>query len=217
MNNINHLIVCNGFLLLFIVIQHCNAPNDDKTVGSSNNLAPESKVNELIEISETEANRNSLRNTFGWTRIDILTMLIVGIFLAAFCFSLLVEAIQTLIHIDHQDTMHYPKAVFALGFGGLILNCFSYLLIGGYTYHQGNFLHITSTGDVVLNRVVSDEGLFHGSLQISKTNHGVPTTISTSSIQLEASTSSSTSVRTQSSSKPRKHTRSEFLRDISSE
>lgn len=201
------------FFSSFMVIQHCNTKNDDRTVSSINKSTSEQKKDEeFIEISETEANRheNSLRNTFGWTRIDILTMLIVGIFLAAFCFSLLVEAIQTLIHIDHQDAMHFPKAVFALGFCGLILNCFCYLLIGGYTYHQGNFLHITSTGDFVLNRLVS------GSFQSSEMNHGVPTTISTSSIQMEPSTSSSTFIQTQSASKPRKPTRNEFLRDISS-
>lgn len=200
------------------VIQHCNAQNDNK-ISSSNKLAPGSfKANEFIEISETKANQheNSLRNTFGWTRIDILTRLIVGIFLAAFCFSLLIEAIQTLIHIDHNDAMHFPKAVFVLGIGGLILNGFCYLLIGGYTYHQGNFLHITSSGDVVSNRVGSSDGLFRGNCQLSKTNHGVPTTISVSSIQLDSSTSSSTSIQTQSAFKPRKYTLNEFLRDISS-
>lgn len=217
--NISHLIVCYGFFFIsFFVIQHFNAQNNDETVSLNNELAPESaiKVNEFIEISETKANRheNSLRNTFGWTRIDILTMLIVGIFLAAFCFSLLVEAIQTLIHIDHQDTMHFPKAVFALGFAGLILNCFCYILIGGYTYHQGNFLHITSTGNVVLNRVGNGEGLFRGSFQLSKLNQSIQTTISTPSIQLVESTSSSTSIQTQSAA--RKHTLNEFLRDISS-
>lgn len=86
-------------------------------------------------------------------------MLIVCILLAALCFSLLVEAVQTLIHIDHQDTMHHPVAVIIIGACGLLLNGLTYLLIGGYTCHQGSFLHITPTGDVVLDRVATGDTL----------------------------------------------------------
>jgi solute carrier family 30 (zinc transporter), member 1 len=118
--------------------------------------------NRFVEINitekeklELEQHRHVLKNTFGWTRIDVLTMLIVCIFLAALCFSLLVEALQTLIHIDHQDTMHFPISVLILGCIGLVLNGLCYLLIGGYTYHQGSFLHLTSSGDVVLDRITT--------------------------------------------------------------
>lgn len=165
-------------------------------------------------------------------------MLIVGIFLAAFCFSLLVEAVQTLIHIDHQDTMHHPIAVFALGVGGLILNAFCFLMIGGYTYHQGSFLHITSSGEVVLDHIVSGDGLLRGSRRLSRTKRGennpsnsIPAIISTASIQLDtaatataptpapapATTASTASMqKLQSMNEPRKHTLNETLRDVSS-
>lgn len=128
----------------------------------------------FVEISDhnNEAHRHehSLRNTFGWTRIDILTMLIVCIFLAALCFSLLVEAVQTLIHIEHQDTMHYPVAVLTIGGAGLLLNGICYLLIGGYTFHQGSFLHITSAGNVVLDHIVTgSDALTTGQRRLSRT------------------------------------------------
>lgn len=152
----------------------------------------------------------SLRNTFGWTRIDILTMLIVGIFLAAFCFSLLVEAIQTLIHIDHQDTMHQPMAVIALGLAGLVLNAICYVLIGGYTHHQGSFLHITSAGDVVLERVVTDNGVRKGGRRLSKTRRNQTTTPTPS---IESKTTESEPEMQQM----RNHAVVEVLRDISSE
>lgn len=152
----------------------------------------------------------SLRNTFGWTRIDILTMLIVGIFLAAFCFSLLVEAVQTLIHIDHQDTMHHPTAVIALGLAGLVLNVICYILIGGYTYHQGSFLHITSAGNVVLERVVSGNGVRTGGRRLSKTRRD-QTATPTSSIETKTTESE------QEVKYVQKHTTYEVLRDISSE
>lgn len=115
------------------------------------------------EIAESQLTQvahqheRSLRNTFGWTRIDILTMLIVCIFLAALCFSLLVEAVQTLIHIDHQDAMHLPLPVLMIGAIGLLLNGVAYLLIGGYTNHQSSFLHISPDGDVVLDRDTGDK------------------------------------------------------------
>lgn len=179
---------------------------------SQSTISKASDESKFIELSEQEVQRQerSLRNTFGWTRIDILTMLIVGIFLAAFCFSLLVEAIQTLIHIDHQDTMHHPIAVIALGLAGLVLNAICYLLIGGYTYHQGSFLHITPSGDVVLERVVTGNGVRKGERRLSKTRHDQTTTptpsIETKSTEFE-----------QETQKIRKHTVVEVLRDISSE
>lgn len=179
-----------------------------------------------MEVNETEVNRHerSLRNTFGWMRIEILTMLIAGIFLGAFCFSLVVEAVQTLIHIDHQDTMHLPVAVFSLGAGGLVLNLFCYLMIGGYTYHQGSFLHITSTGDVVLDQMVNDDGgLVRGGPRSSKmkrieNNQSNGAMQSTgSSIQIDVSP---TSVPVQNIPTAhftlRKHTIGELMRDISS-
>lgn len=107
------------------------------------------------EQAKRESREQKLRNTFGWARIDILTMLIVFIILASLSFSLIVEALQTLVHIDHQDTMHLPIPVMMLGCVGLILNGLTYLLIGGYTLHQGSFLHLTPGGNVVLERSIS--------------------------------------------------------------
>lgn len=146
-------------------------------------------------------------------------MLIVGIFLAAFCFSTLVEAVQTLIHIDHQDTMHHPVAVFALAVGGLILNIFCILLIGGYTYHQGSFLHITSSGDVILDRVVSGKGLCRGSRRLSKTKRDENSTITTqsnTSIQLDVANVTSKTPQKNIHRAQSRHKYNEAMRDISS-
>lgn len=72
-----------------------------------------------------------LRNTFGWARIDVLVMLIGCIFLTSLCFSLTLEAAQTLGHISHHDEMHQPLQVLLVGAIGLVLNGFCYLMIGG--------------------------------------------------------------------------------------
>lgn len=140
-------------------------------------------MNRFVEISPTptttvaitsaaaasrKQHEHTLKNTFGWTRIDVLTMLIVCIFMASLCFSLLVEAVQTLVHIGHQDTMHYPIPVLITASFGLLLNGLCYLLIGGYTFHQGSFLHITSSGEVILDRVLSGDSLRHGERRLSR-------------------------------------------------
>lgn len=80
-------------------------------------------------VSSTEEKK--LKNTFGWARIDVLVMLSGFVFLASLCFSLVVEALQTLVHIDHQHEMHHPIPVMCVGASGLLLNGLCYLLIGG--------------------------------------------------------------------------------------
>lgn len=122
--------------------------------------------------SHHSQHEKSLRNTFGWTRIDVLTQLIVCIFLASFIFSLLIQALQNLIHMDQQDTMHHPIPVLYSAIVGLFLNGLCCVLIGGYTYHQGSFLHLNASGDVVLDRVVvgssSNEGSRSSSVDVKQ-------------------------------------------------
>lgn len=117
------------------------------------------------EKKQQRQHERSLKNTFGWARVDVLTMVIVCTFLAALCFSGIVEVIQTVFHITHNDHVEHQGAFHTyaheiciiLGAIGLILNGISYLLIGGYTYHQGSFLHLTADGNVyILDRVVDD-------------------------------------------------------------
>nr|CAI5857652.1 unnamed protein product [Callosobruchus analis] len=107
------------------------------------------------KTSVTRANQEKkLKNTFGWARIDIMMMLICCVFLSSFAFSIVVEALQTLVHIDHQDSIHHPFSVMCLGVAGLLLNLICYVLIGGYTFHHASYLRVTAAGDVVLDRVV---------------------------------------------------------------
>lgn len=56
-----------------------------------------------------------LKNTFGWARIDVIVMLICCVFLASLSFSIFVEALQTLVHIDHHDASHHPLLVLCIG------------------------------------------------------------------------------------------------------
>lgn len=83
------------------------------------------------KFSTKGTDEKQLRNTFGWARIEVLMMLVVCVLFASLCFSVLIEALQTLVHIDHMDAMHYPKVVFTVGVIGLVLNIFCYIIIGG--------------------------------------------------------------------------------------
>lgn len=111
-------------------------------------------------------NARALENTFGWARVEVLTMVIVCTFLTSFCFSIVVEVIQTFFHVGHNDHLEHQEEFhtytyeicIVLASLGLILNGISYLLIGGYTFHQGSFLHLTADGNVyVVDRGVNDK------------------------------------------------------------
>lgn len=110
-------------------------------------------------------NARALENTFGWARVEVLTMVIVCTFLSSFCFSILIEVIQTFFHVGHNDHLEHQEnyhtytyeICIVLASLGLVLNGISYLLIGGYTFHQGSFLHLTADGNVyIVDRDVSD-------------------------------------------------------------
>ncbi|KAJ3643951.1 hypothetical protein Zmor_011164 [Zophobas morio] len=120
--------------------------------------------------SPTRSNQeNKLKNTFGWARIDVISLLIYCIFLASLSFSVFAEALQTLVHINHFDEMHHPLSVLFIGAAGLLLNGVCYLLIGGYTFHQGSFLYVTESGDVILDRVVVPDVVKQGGRRLSRT------------------------------------------------
>lgn len=106
----------------------------------------------IKNIFQESHSERRMKNTFGWARIDVLTMLVCCVFLTSLCFSLLVEALQTLIHIDHLDEMHHPLPVMSIGASGLLLNAFCYITIGGYTFNQGIFLYMTKSGEIILKR-----------------------------------------------------------------
>uniref|UniRef100_A0A8D8TQA7 Zinc transporter 10 n=1 Tax=Cacopsylla melanoneura TaxID=428564 RepID=A0A8D8TQA7_9HEMI len=129
-----------------------NSSLQKSSLGSSDTMKTQSdSIQTKCSPSETR-----LRNTFGWARIDVLVLLIGCIFLTSLCFSLTLEAAQTLGHISHHDAMHQPLQVLLVGATGLVLNGFCYLMIGGYTYYQGSFLRVGHSGDITLSKGMTD-------------------------------------------------------------
>lgn len=147
------------------------SPSPTTALSEPNFTTPPKQKSTEIEASLSRQEKK-LRNTFGWARIDVMSMLICCIFIASLVFSLFVAAFQTLFHIDHNEQMHHPIPVLYLGCAGILLNGLCYLLIGGYTFHQGSFLYVTESGDVVLNRVVIPD-VKQGARRLSRTKREI--------------------------------------------
>jgi len=78
----------------------------------------------------------SLKNTFGWRRLEVVGSIASLVFLFSLCFATLIEALQTLFHNDHLDTMHHPEWIMLLVASNVAVWCVSFVVIGGYSYHQ---------------------------------------------------------------------------------
>ncbi|EZA54363.1 zinc transporter 1 [Ooceraea biroi] len=138
------------------------------SVGNSSICVNVEEQGSITSLStKTKESDKRLKNTFGWARIDIVTMLVCCVFVASFCFSLLIEALQTLVHIDHLDEMHHPLPVLCIGASGILLNVLCYILIGGFTFNQSVFLHVTNSGDVILCRNVNSQETKEGEQRLS--------------------------------------------------
>ncbi|KAG5672252.1 hypothetical protein PVAND_002394 [Polypedilum vanderplanki] len=169
--------LCNIIALSGCIISIKNEDSTKRSSISSNSnnslqeIGEDKKQKEIIakymspKKRKQQQHEKVLRNTFGWARVDVLTMVIVCTFLTSLCFSIVVEVFQTLFHVSHNDHLEHKdeyhtytyEIVIILGALGLVLNGISYLLIGGYTFHQGSFLHLTADGNVyVLDRNVDD-------------------------------------------------------------
>lgn len=131
-----------------------NNTEDAKSTCSSSVVASSAAAATVAQCTYPVSERR-MKNTFGWARIDVLVMLIGCIFFSSLCFAMVIQACQTLTHITHHDEMHHPIPVLCVGAFGLVLNGVCYLLIGGFTFHQGSFLRVTSSGVVVLDNVLS--------------------------------------------------------------
>jgi len=142
--------LCNIIVLVgsIISIKHGSSRTDQEslTTNSNEELKSLSSLPNKPQMCCTSrpGPERQLRNTFGWARVDVVVMLIGCVFLASLCFSVLVEALQTLVHISHHDEMHAPIPVLVIGVVEMVINLLAYTLIGGYTFHQGSFLSAAS-------------------------------------------------------------------------
>lgn len=110
----------------------------------------------LLVISHRMSKGKTLKNTFGWARVKVLGLLVNMLFLGALCFAAAVEAMQTMVHASHEDTEpRFPLILVVLGLINFTLNILCFILIGGYTHHQGCSM-IIQGDDVQMNCVLTD-------------------------------------------------------------
>ena len=50
---------------------------------------------------------SGLGNTFGWRRMEVVGSIGSLVFLFSLCFATFIEALQTIFHNEHLDTMHH--------------------------------------------------------------------------------------------------------------
>lgn len=86
----------------------------------------------LLVISYRLQDAITIKNTFGWIRIEILGTLFNLIFFSALLFSILVECIQTLCHSGHEDVIPaYPMILVVSGSAGILLYIILQITVGG--------------------------------------------------------------------------------------
>jgi len=78
----------------------------------------------------------TLKNTFGWRRMEVVGSISSLVFLFSLCFGTMIEALQTVFHNDHLDTMHHPEWIMLLVSCNVAIWLVSFFIIGGYSYHQ---------------------------------------------------------------------------------
>ena len=78
----------------------------------------------------------SLKNTFGWRRLEVVGSLSSLVFLFSLCFASAVEAVQTLVHSDHLDTFHHRGWIVGILAANLLVWLVSVVAIGGFSQHQ---------------------------------------------------------------------------------
>ncbi|XP_076372951.1 proton-coupled zinc antiporter SLC30A1-like [Tachypleus tridentatus] len=108
----------------------------------------------LLIVNYNLTKERTLKNTFGWARVEVFGVLVNMLLLVALCFPVCVEALQTMVHVSYENTQtKYPAGLLVFGAGGLCLNFICIALLGGYTRHQSCYLRVNG-GDVQVNLVL---------------------------------------------------------------
>jgi len=90
----------------------------------------------IVSVLTQWKSEETLKNTFGWRRMEVVGSISSLIFLFSLCFATAIEALQTLFHSDHLHTLHHPDWVMIVTGVNVILWIISFSTIGGFSYHQ---------------------------------------------------------------------------------
>ena len=68
------------------------------------------------KLAGCKGGESGLGNTFGWRRMEVVGSIGSLVFLFSLCFATFIEALQTIFHNEHLDTMHHSDWIMiALG------------------------------------------------------------------------------------------------------
>ena len=87
-------------------------------------------------VTRAKGEDRSLKNTFGWRRMEVVGSIASLVFLFSLCFATMIEALQTVFHTSHLDTMHHPDWIMLLVGVHVAVWLVSFFVIGGYSYQQ---------------------------------------------------------------------------------
>jgi len=87
-------------------------------------------------VSRAKGSNPALSNTFGWRRMEVVGSIAALVFLFSLCFATFIEALQTLVHTGHMDTMHYPDWIMGALGGQVLVWAVAQFAIGGYSHYQ---------------------------------------------------------------------------------
>jgi len=87
-------------------------------------------------VTRVKGEDRNLKNTFGWRRMEVVGSIASLVFLFSLCFATMIEALQTVFHTSHLDTMHHPEWIMLLVGVHVVVWFVSFFVIGGYSYQQ---------------------------------------------------------------------------------
>jgi len=94
---------------------------------------------------------SGLGNTFGWRRMEVVGSIGSLVFLFSLCFATFIEALQTIFHNEHLDTMHHADWIMITLGGQVAVWGLAYFAIGGYSHHQARAVREDTLGTQVAN------------------------------------------------------------------
>merc|ERR1712013_245957 len=102
-------------------------------------------------LAGCKGGESGLGNTFGWRRMEVVGSIGSLVFLFSLCFATFIEALQTIFHNDHLDTMHHAHWIMIAMGGQVAVWGLAYLAIGGYSHHQARAVREDTLGTQVAN------------------------------------------------------------------
>lgn len=97
----------------------------------------------LVAVRFAEKTHATNKNTFGWIRAEVMGALVNAVFLAALCFTIILEAIERFTEAHEIES---PEMVAWVGAAGLLVNLLGLFLFhghagGGHGHSHGGHSH----------------------------------------------------------------------------